>query len=221
LQPAAAFRGAGACLARSFDHNRAAALSHKFLVKETWKMRDRRTWFYRSVILAFFATLALGGPAARAQEADQKFQLDFDTADGNFSEWKVQELGDAKRLRAVVKSARLGKHDRWQPFLRITSKSAPDEYWGLLMSAKNNAALPSVSAVHCGSKIATQEVPFALVMSMNQRRLVELSRATPAKLILRSGDETHELPMTASATGISVPSGTGEFLVNDIRLHND
>ncbi len=179
--------------------------------------------FRVSAVFASFIVLALGTYGSWAQTAEQKFQLDLDTVDGHFSSWKLDDVGAAKSLRATVKVTRLGSHERWLPFLRLEafSKSAPGDYWGLLVHADKHVAPLSVSLVHRTSKGVAQEVSFAKAINMNETIAIELSWATPGKLLVRAGGETRELAMPASVTGVQIISGTGDFHLDNITLRRD
>jgi len=176
--------------------------------------------FYCAVAIAAFITIAMGCHGSWAQSVEQKFHLDFDTFDGHFSSWKLDDVGSVKSLRATIKVTRLGTHERWTPVLRIevTSKSTTDEYWGLLVTADQHVAPLTAYSVQRSNKNTAQRDPFAKKINTNEAVAVELSWATAGKLLIRIGGEARELPMPAPVAGILVLSGTGDFHLDNVTL---
>lgn len=169
----------------------------------------RHALFLHTVVGA----VLMAGPS---QSLAQKFSLDLDTYDGRFSEWKMDGIGNATTLRATIKAARAGQHERWTPFLRVEVRTAKESL-GLLVTARQHRPPFQFFVVQRGGS-TQREDRLGDTLNLNQSADVELSWASKGKLIVRAAGITRELPLSDPVLGVQVSSGTANFLIENIEV---
>ncbi len=165
---------------------------------------------YRHVILAALLAVTIFPSRPSLAESfvaasEQRFQLEFDTVDGHFSVWSLEGLQSANAVRATISVERFGTHERWVPFLRVeikNVKAAPNLYWGLVAGGKKGGGPLAFQALQRDAGKEIQKVDFRKTGNLKGKIALEISWATPGKLLIRLDNETQELRLPSTPTSL-------------------
>lgn len=183
------------------------------------------------VVAAAIVGGMLLGPSAVAAETftpgpGQTYLLDLDTADGNFSVWRADDLQGANALRAKVTFARLGLDKRWSPNFQVRVGDASMTVGLTVVGVKNKVLVTTLRTLR-DNKVVGKEESFLLGPEPGETfdleidwdasgRIAFLIRDRAAKAI--NGFERHEARLDGPPTRVEIVGSTGEVLFDPLQL---
>ena len=144
--------------------------------------------------------------------------LDLDTGNGNYSQWKISDLGAINSLRTTLQVHRLGDDPRWAPGVTITVGNKDEYVIFQLVSATRQPPLTMHMAYYAGDKIAGDQ-SFATTVGLNEKLDVSVDWTRAGSVTVRlGGGETQTLSLKSPPTSLSISDSTGEAEFNPLRI---
>src|ERR1019366_9320016 len=155
----------------------------------------------------------------------QRFYLDLDTAEGNYSEWRHEDLSSLSAMRATIRFPRVGKDPKWAPtfslWLQKTEAGRTRNSVGLQLFAPSRKPPLSVRVVQLedGKVVSTENLRRAI--DLNENLVVEMAWETPHIVAIRIGEtEVHKVSIPWSIDSVAVGASTGELKVDPLVMGN-
>jgi hypothetical protein len=154
----------------------------------------RRALFKGTIATFCGATLAAvtSGRAAADNFAPESgigsSSLDFDTADGNYSKWRMDSLGTLNAVRTTMRIDRLGYDPRWLPFLGIAVINGDEGIAFRIIALEHKTPL-AISLTHFQKNEVADEHKFSTTLDLNEKLDVAISWTSDGALTAKVANE--------------------------------
>jgi hypothetical protein len=182
-------------------------------------------------MLAFCAALIANFAETSAAQSfvpapNGTFVLDFDSEDGNFSLWRVDDLTGINTMRARATLVRKGHHDRWAPSFTIALGDDQGQARLSIIAAPNSGPLIIQSALIQGQS-RSQEDNFALTPHFQEAFDIHVEWTAEGVVTFTvfsraaqgvNGYERRQVSLGRGPTTLSITGSTGEVLFDPLQL---
>jgi len=153
----------------------------------------------------------------------QTFYMDLDSAGGQFSQWRHEDVKALSGLRAVVRVPRIRKDRKWLPAFTISVASNDDESsangLGLQLATGRNKKPPlSIRLIGRLNGKPIEEIPFQKSLALDEKVAIEMSWATPKVIVVTVGDESRSIDVPWIVSRVVISGSTGELKVDPLTF---
>lgn len=187
----------------------------------------------RTIILTTMLSL-MGFGVAQADDFKPvprgSYTLDLDTADGNFSEWNLNDLTDVNAVRAHVTFARKGKHKTYAAFFTLSLRGETKRGDVSFTALSANGPLYTVVGLKDEKGKISEDmvlVPpelgedFDLKIRWSGDGKISLDIYSKANRNIGQGFEHREIDLGEPVTGLTIGNSTGEIVIDPLQLGQD
>jgi hypothetical protein len=185
-------------------------------------MIGRKGVLVLGLVLAGSACPRAAVARAKSGRAPQSFEVDLDTQEEEFSYWRMNGIDSSDGLRAAAKIMRFGKSRRWMPTFMIQLSSGSGEsaeFWRVRWVPEKTGGPQSLVLIRSIGAKEVNVAKFDRKFVLNDSFPVEISWSGPAKMIVRVGNETREVPRSLRPSTLDVSGSSGEFKLAALVLH--
>jgi hypothetical protein len=144
--------------------------------------------------------------------------LDLDTGNGNYSQWKIDDLGTVNSLRTTLQVHRLGDDPRWAPSVTIVVGNKDENVSFQVLSATRQPPLTMHMGHYVAGKLA-EDRSFTKTVDLNEKLDVAVDWTAAGVVTVTLGDgETQTFSLKAAPTSLSIDGSTGEAEFNPLRI---